>query len=197
LIAKNGKPLGAADEKKQKESLEKFTAKWANESPQDREKRLAQREKNRQKNDAFLREIPDAYDLTLVGEEKVAGKDAWVIQAEPHPGYKAKLDGAKYFSKIRGKIWIDKAEYQWVKADAESIDTISFGLVLFRLAKGARLQFEQTRVNDEVWMPKLTRISAGGRLGIFLKASLDQTTTYENYRKFQTDSKVVSTAEVP
>ena len=196
LIEKNGKPLTAAEEQKQKERLDKFTAKWANETPADREKRRAQRETNRQKNDAFLREIPEAYDLTLVGEEKVDGKDAWVIQAEPHPGYRAKLDGAKYFAKLRGKVWIDKAEYQWVKAEAETIDTISFGLVLFRLYKGSRLQFEQMRVNDEVWMPKMEHVTAGGRLGIFVKASIDQTTTYENYRKFQTDSKVVSTAEV-
>jgi len=195
MIEKDGKPLSAKDEQKEKERLEKFTAKWAHETPEERKKRLAGREKNREKETAFLREIPDAYDLRLVGQEKVDGKDTWVIQAEPHPGYRPKVSEAKYLAKIHGKIWIDKAEYQWVKADAETIDTISFGLVLFRLYKGSRLQFEQARVNDEIWLPRLQRIQAGARIGIFLKASYDGVTTYENYRKFQSDSKIVTVAE--
>jgi hypothetical protein len=197
LIEKDGKPLSAKDAQKEKERLEKFTAKWEHETPEDRQKRRALREKNRQKNDAFLKEITEAYDLRLLGDEKVAGQDTWVIQAEPHPGYRPKLDGAKYFAKVHGKVWIDKATYQCVKADAESIDTISFGLVLFRLGKGARLQFEETRVNDEIWMPKLQHITAGARVGIFYKASIDQVVTFENYRKFQSDSRVVSTEEKP
>jgi len=195
LIEKDGKPLSAKDQQKEKEKLDKFTAKWTHETAEEKKKRLERREKNREKGAAFLREIPDAYDLRLLGDEKVDGKDAWVIQAEPHPGYRPKVSEAKYFSKIHGKIWIDKAEYQWVKVDAETIDTISFGLILFRLYKGSRLQFEQARVNDEIWLPRLQRIQAGARLGIFLKASYDGVTTYENYRKFQSDSKIVSIAE--
>jgi hypothetical protein len=195
LIEKNGKPLTEKDKQKEQERLEKFTAKWEHETPEQRAKREARREKNREKEDAFLREVTDAYDLRLLGDEKVDGKDAWVIQAEPHPGYRAKLDGAKYFAKIHGKVWIDKAEYQWVKAEAETIDTISFGLVLFRLYKGSRLDFEQTRINDEIWLPKSQHLAAAGRLGVFLKASIELNTTYENYRKFQTDSKVVRVSE--
>jgi hypothetical protein len=32
-------------------------------------------------------------------------------------------------------------------------------------------------------------------MGMFLKAWYDGATTYENYRKFQSDSKIVSVAE--
>jgi hypothetical protein len=195
LIEKNGKPLSAQDQQKEKDRLEKFSAKWGHETEEERNKRAAQREKNREKEVAFLREIPDAYDLQLIGEEKVDGKDAWVIQGEPRPGYRPKVAEAKYLAKLRGRIWIDKAEYQWVKVDAETIDTISFGLILFRLSKGSRLQFEQARVNDEIWLPRLQHIQAGARVGLFFKGSYDGVTTYENYRKFQSDSKIVSVIE--
>ena len=195
LIQKNGRPLTPAEEQKEKERLDKFTARWTNESDADRRKRQERTKQNRLKQQAFMREIADAYDFTLVGEEKIAGQDTWIIQAEPHPGYQAKTSEGKYLAKIHGRVWIDKKEYQWVKADAETIDTISYGLVLLRLYKGSRLQFEQTRVNDEIWLPKMERVTAGGRLGLFVRASLDQTTTYENYRKFQTDSKLVSVEE--
>lgn len=195
LIEKNGKPLSERDQQKEKERLEKFTAKWEHETPEERKKREDQRAKNREKDEAFLKEIPDAYDLRLIGDEKVDGHDAWVIQAEPHPGYRPKTQMAKYLAKMHGKIWIDKAEYQWVKIDAETIDTISFGLVLFRLYKGSRIEFEQARVNDEIWLPRLQHITAAGRMGIFVKASVDVATRFENYRKFQTDSKVVTASE--
>ncbi len=195
LIEKDGKPLSASDQRKEQERLEKFTAKWAHETPAERKKREIDRQRNRAKSEAFLKEIPEAYDLKVLANEKVDGHDAWLIEADPHPGYRPKSDMGKYLSKIRGKIWIDKAEYQWVKIDAETVDTISFGLILFRLYKGSRIEFEQTRVNDEIWLPRRQRIAAAGRMGIFLKASMDAETRYENYRKFQTDSKVV--AEVP
>lgn len=195
LIEKNGKPLSEKDEQKQRERLEKFTAQWENETPEERAKRQALREKNRERNQAFLREMTDAFDFQLLGEEKIAGKDAWVIQAEPRPGYRAKLAEAKYFAKVHGKVWIDEAEYQWVKVEAETIDTISFGLVLFRLYKGSRMEFEQTRINDEIWLPKSQHLAAAGRMGVFVRASVDLTTSYENYRKFQTDSKVTGVVE--
>ena len=38
-------------------------------------------------------------------------------------------------------------------------------------------------------------IQSGARMGIFLKASYDGATTYETYRKFQSDSQIVSIAE--
>ena len=101
----------------------------------------------------------------------------------------------KYVSKLRGKVWIDKAEYQWVKIEAESIDTISFGLILVRLAKGSHMEFEAARVNDEIWLPSRQHIVAGARVGLLMKASVDVTTTFENYRKFQSDSKVVNVTE--
>jgi hypothetical protein len=194
LIEKNGKPLSEKDERKEREKLAKFMAKRAHETPEQSRKRVAELEKDREKEVAYLREIPDAFDFRLLGEEKVDGKDTWEIQAEPHPGYVPKHSEAKYFAKIHARIWIDKADYQWVKLDAETIDTISVGLVLFRLAKGSHLEFEQARVNDEVWLPKLERITAAGRLGIFKKASYEFVSTCESFRKFRSESKIVSDA---
>lgn len=196
LVEKDGKPLSGKDAHKEEEKLTKFAAKLENETEQQRAKRLAEREKRRMKGREFLKEVVDAYDLKMVGADRVDGHEAYVIQADPRPGYHAKVEGAKYFSKIRGKIWIDKAEYQWVKVEAETTDTISFGLFLVRLYKGAHLEFEQARVNDELWMPRRAHVEAAGRVGLVLKGGLETDSLFENYRKFQTDSRIVSTSEV-
>jgi hypothetical protein len=142
-----------------------------------------------------LQEVPEAFNLRLMGTELVSGKPAWVIEAEPKPGYRPRSDRAKVLTKIRAKFWIDQAEYQWVKVDAEAIDTLSFGFGLFRIDRGGKLHFEQTRINDEVWLPSVLSASADARVGYIKKVRGDITVTYRDYRKFQTDSRIVSDDE--
>jgi len=191
LIQKNGQPLDAKDDRKEKEKLAKFTAKYEHETEEHRKQRLADVEKNRRKQREFAREIPDAFDFRIAGEEKVDGRDTWVIAAEPHPGYQPRLDNTKYLAKIHGKLWIEKKDLDWVKAQAETIDNISFGLVLFRLFKGARIEFEQTRINDEIWLPKRTHVTGNARVALFKKGGGEYESVYSQYRKFQTDSRII------
>jgi hypothetical protein len=192
IIERNGNPLSPDEQRKQQEKLDKAVAKLESETPDQKQRRLHELEKNREKDREFLREIPELYDFRLEGDAKVDGHDAWVIAATPKPNYKPKLRDAKPLLKIRGKLWIDKAEYQWVRLEAETTDTISFGLFLARLNPGAKLVFEQTRVNDEIWLPKREFTSGKGRLGLVKKIAMEQELTWSNYRKFQVDSKVVS-----
>jgi hypothetical protein len=189
---RHGKPLSAEEQKKEQAKIDRAMAKLEREAPQERQIHLADYEKEREKNRAFLREIPDAFDFRLEGEEKIDGRDAWVIHAAPKPGFQAKHGDAQAFKKIDGKIWIDKTEFQWVRVEASTIDTISWGLCLARLDTGAKLLFEQTRVNEEVWLPKRELISGSGRYVLLKRVSEEQETTWNNYRKFQVDSKVVA-----
>ncbi len=137
--------------------------------------------------------MPDLFDFKMLGDEKIDGRDVWVIAATPKPGAQPKHSDAKPLLKVKAKIWIDKAEYQWVRLEGETTATISFGLFIARLNPGAKLVFEQTRVNDQVWLPKREVISGAGRLGLVKKLAGEQETTWNNYRKFQVDSKVVAT----
>ncbi len=192
IVERDGKPLAPDEQRKQQEKLDKAVAKLQNETPQQRAHRAAEFEKERQKQREFLREIPELYDFRLDGEAKVDGYDAWVIAATPKLGYRPRQRDAKPLLKIRGKLWIDKAEYQWVRVEAQTTDTISFGLFLARLSAGAKLVFEQMRVNDEVWLPKREFTSGTGRLGLVMKIAMEQELIWSNYRKFQVESKVVT-----
>ncbi len=192
LIERNGKILPAEEQRKEQDKLDKAAAKLERETPAERERRVAEYVKQREKDREFLREIPDAFEFQMAGTEKVDGHDAWVIAARPKPGYQAKHGDAKAFAKVEGKIWIDQAELQWVRVEAKTIETISWGLCLARLNAGATLTFEQTRVNDEIWLPKRQVVNGSGRLVVMKKLSEQQETTWNDYRKFQVDSKVVT-----
>jgi len=49
------------------------------------------------------------------------------------------------------------------------------------------------RVNDELWVPKEVSLKASARLALLKKVDIEQESTFSEYRKFRTDSRVVST----
>ncbi len=196
LVAKDGKPLSASDEAKQEERYRRELEKRRKQSEDSGSKESRDWEKRRAQQRKFTEEIPEAYNFQLLGTANIDGKPAWMIQADPKPGFQPREPRAKMLTKIRGKLWIDQTEYQWVKIEATTTDTISFGLVLARLASGSSFRFEQRRVNNEVWLPSHMEIGMEGRLALVKKMRATLDIQYSDYRKFQTDSKVIATGEV-
>ena len=199
LVARDGAPLSEADRRKEDEKLQKALDERRNESGKDRAKRQAKAEEEEREFRRVASEIPDACTLTLLGEEQVGGRPAYVIKADPRPGYKPKVGGpsAKLLTKMRGKLWIDKGDYHWAKLETEAIDTISFGMGLARIGPGTRLEIEQMRVNEEIWAPSQIRIRLDARLALVKKFRKELEVTYRDYRKFQTDSRIVAVGTEP
>jgi hypothetical protein len=195
-IARDDRPLPPKDEEKERKKLAKFMAERARDSPEQRRKRLAKVEKEREKERRYIREVADAFDFRLVGEERLDGHEVYVIDATPRADYRpVDSRAARIFPKVRGRLWIDKTEYQWVKLEGETIDTITFGVFLARVGKGAQLYFEQSRVNGEIWLPRRVTVTGDVKLALLKTLQADIEATFSNYRKFQTDSRIVSVAE--
>ena len=84
MLKHDNKALTEEEKRKEQEKLDKAVAKLENETEAQRARRLAEVEKEREKDREFLREIPDLYDLKIKGEEKIDGLDTWVISATPN-----------------------------------------------------------------------------------------------------------------
>jgi hypothetical protein len=196
LIARNGKPLSEKDAREADEKFDKHVQKRRSESPGTRARRLEQQRKQEDEARRFLGEIPQAFTFRLRGDEVVDGHESWVLDAEPRPGFRPKVKRAELLTKFKGRIWIDKKEFQWVRVEAETIDTVSFGLFLARLGKGARVTFEQKRVNSEVWLPARATARLDAKLAMLKSLRISSEVTWSGYRKFQTDSRVVSAEEM-
>jgi len=192
LTERDDHPLPPADEKKEREKLEKSIAERQKETPAERQRRIDDYEKRRQRQRETMQEVAEAFDFHLAGQDRIDGRDVWILDATPRPGYNPRSRDAKILPHVRGKLWIDQRTYHWVKLEAEVIDTVSWGLFLVRLDRGARIWFEQTLVNNEVWLPKRVSITASARLGVFKKIRVEEDTTFRNFRKFQTDSRLVA-----
>jgi len=195
LIAKDDKPLSDKDAKKEEEKLQKVIEKRKNESEEDRKKREEKEEKEREQGRQFVREVADAYNFRFAGIESLAGRNTYVIDAEPLPGYQAHMKEAKMLPKFRFRAWIDKDESEWTKLDIQCIDTVSFGVFLARFHKGSRIILEQTRVNDEVWLPQHVAVKIDVRLALLKNFNVEDDISYRDYKKFRTNTRIVPIGE--
>jgi hypothetical protein len=96
---------------------------------------------------------------------------------------------------MKARFWIAKNDYHWIKLEAETLDTVSYGALLLRIAKGAHIVLEQTPASENVWLPKRISLSGSARILLVKGINMMLDYTYSNYRKFSVDSRVVATSE--
>jgi len=82
------------------------------------------------------------------------------------------------------------------KMDVECLDTVSWGLFLARFHRGSHFMIEQTRVNDEVWLPRQLQFKVDLRLALLKSFRVDAEQTFRDYKKFRTDAKIVGIGDV-
>jgi len=194
-IEKDDQPLPEPEAKQEEKRLQKIIDKRKNESEDARRKRLEKEEKAREEDRKFVLEVADAFNFRLVGAEVVDGFDTWVLDAEPRPGYEPKQRASKLLTKFKGRMWIDKRAAQLVKLDMTAIDTLTFGFIVARIHKGTHVVLEQTKINDEVWLPKHVAVHVDVRVALFKNIDEDIDVTYRDYKKFRTDTKITVVGE--
>ena len=192
VLERDGQPLPAGEKQKQEQQLDKATARLESETPEQKQRHADDYQKKRRRERAFLLEIPDAFDFRLEGTGKVDGQDAWVVSGIPRRDYHPKSRDGAALLKIHGKMWIEKAGYEWVRIEAQTTATISFGWFLARLNPGAKLVLEQEHVNGQVWLPKREYLIGSGRIGLVKRLAEDFEITWNDYKKFQVESKITS-----
>jgi hypothetical protein len=173
LMEHNGQLPSAKERKKSDEDLEKLK----HETPGERTARLRKDQENR----SFLQDILEAFDFRLIGEEVVDGRPAYVLHATPHPGYRAHGKYGKMFSRVEGKLWVNKQDFGWIKVDGEVTQSFSMGLFVARVQRGSHIILEQTCVGNAVWVPKRLEMRASATI-LFLKSlDIERFLTYSDY----------------
>jgi hypothetical protein len=194
VLEKDGKPLPPEEARKAQQRLDSAVQERNRLSAEQREVQEEKSNARRAKERGEMQHITEAFDFRLLGESVVNGRPAWQIQATPRRDYKG--PNAFLFRNVAGTLWIDRQDHQWVKLEADALDTISIGFFLVRIARGTHISFENIRVNGELWAPKHVSLRGSARVAIFKKLNADQEETFSDYRKFQTDSRLVSTEDI-
>ncbi|PWU09466.1 MAG: hypothetical protein C5B51_06185 [Terriglobia bacterium] len=192
LVARNDRPLSPQEQQREEEKLRRSMEERRHESIEQHERRLAEWHKRQEKQREPIKDLPQAFSFQLTGEENLDGRPVYVIDAMPRPGYQPKSTSTSFFPKIKLRLWIDRTDFQGAKIEMESLDTISLGAVLVRLSKGTRLVIEQTRVNDEVWLPKKVSLAASARVFVVKGLNRELEVTYSDYKKLPVGPRMIA-----
>lgn len=174
-VQHDGEPVAAAVREKAGAELARRRA----ESPAQKRRRFAKEESER----AYMKEVADAFDFRITGEANLPTGKAWVIEARPRAGFTPRTRYGRMFRAMRGTLWVDQRDLEWVKADAVAEAPVSFAFFIARLAQGSHIVLEQMRLPDGTWVPKHVAARASATTFLFFHHRFDDDITYSGYRK--------------
>ncbi len=182
VTAIDNEPLSPEQKAAEQRKLQREIGKRQYESRRERERRVEKYRRENEHNHDMLQEMVGAFQFHLAGEAQVDGHACWILDAEPKPGYDPDDHEGRVLKGMKGRLWIDKTTYQWVKVHAEVVKPVSFYGFLAKVGPGTEFSLEQEPVGDDVWMPRVFNVRVrASALGFFSENS-DETDTYLDYQ---------------
>ena len=128
-----------------------------------------------------MAEMVKAFDYKLEGEDTINGRRCFVLEATPKAGYQPPTRETQVLKGMRGKMWVDTTQYQWVRVHAEVFRPVSFGLFIARVNPGTQFTLEQAPLHENLWLPSHFSMAVRARVLISSRNSRDDE-SYWNYR---------------
>ncbi len=180
LIKVNGEPLSPQQAAREEQKLQKETA--LRRQSAHRQSEVAEYLRERSQDHELMTEMVRAFNYKLMGEETVNGRRCYVLKATPRPGYRPPNRDTKVLTGMRGTMWVDTQDYQWVKVKAEVFRPVAFGLFIAQVQPGTEFELEESPVSGNLWMPSrfLTRVNA--KILYLFPYQTSDLVTYWNYR---------------
>ena len=182
LIALNGKQLTGSQADAEEGKLRQEIERRRSESPDVRHKRVAKYQAERRQDHELMTEMVKAFDFALNGQADVNGRQCFVLDANPKAGYRPPNRDTQVLKAMRGKLWVDANEYQWVKVHAEVFRPVNFGLIFAQVKPGTSFTLEQRPVSGKLWLPSHFTTSVKARVFLSSRNSLDDE-VYSDYRR--------------
>jgi hypothetical protein len=191
LLRKNGKELSDEEKKKEDESIDK-------ESARARERRAKADAEGKQTSARGDDEVTVSRLLEL-GKFSNAhrvewhGRDTIVVDYIGDPKAKTRNSFENAIRDMVGTIWVDEQDHAIARLEGHFVDNFKIGGgLLVNIHKGFSFSMEQARINNEVWFPAKVNANGSARILLFENVNGRVEVTDSDYRKFRTDSTIVS-----
>src|ERR1700693_6239798 len=182
LIAIGDKPLSPGEQAEEDQKMQNEIVKRERETDREEKKRMAKYVRGRKREHDMTREMVNAFEFRLAGEETVHGHDCWVLDTSPNPSYEPKDRESRVLLGMTGRLWIDKNQYQWVKARAEVVKPVSFYGFLAKVGPGTRFVLEQEPISNNLWLPRHFSMQVNASAFGFLNEDSTDDETYGDYK---------------
>ena len=186
LIALNDKPLDAHQQSEQQQKFQEAAAKRRSESKSQKRRRIARYQADRKRQGELITELTKAFTFTLASTDKLDGLDVYVLNADPRKGYRPPSSETRVLTGMRGKLWIERNSFQWVKVEVEVVHPIYVGGFIARVEPGTRLELEKIPVSGDIWLPSHFAVKSRSKVMFFFNHQTDEDDTYFNYHPAQT-----------
>ena len=183
LIAVNGKALPRQAAEQEKHKLQQEAERRKKESAEDRKKRLEAFQKEQSRDRRFLEEFVHAFTFRLLGEQTIDHRSVYVIEALPRGDYRPTDKASEVLTGMRGRLWIDKQTFQWVRVEADVIHPVSIEGFLATVEPGTRFELEKMPVEDNIWLARHFAMFSKARILSFIRHSDHEDETYFDYGK--------------
>ena len=185
LVGKDGHALSSNEQAKQNEitrkRIEEIQKKQAKKDREAGKQEKDEKDEDEPGIELFLR----ACQFVNPRHERFRGQDVLVFDFEANPEYKPKKIAEKIAQHLAGVIWIDEKQHQVVRLEAYFVNDFRFaGGLLANLQKGTSFIFEQTFVNNEVWLPTYDEVHVGVRVLLVKGFKVNEVTRYSDYQRF-------------
>lgn len=181
-LAIDGQPLSPSAAAEENRKMEREIARRRQQSPAARQKRIADYQKQRHQDHELMEQMVQAFKYQLVSTETVNGHQCFVLSASPDPAYEPPNRETKVLTGMRGKLWIDTQQYQWVKVWAQVFQPVTFGLFIAHVYPGTEFMLEQQPMEGNLWLPSHFTMKVKSRI-LFYSRDIVDDETYTGYRR--------------
>ena len=135
---------------------------------------------------ARLLVILERFDFRTTGREDIEGRPAIVLDFTPQPG-KRDIEGDAALRHLTGRLWVDEAEREVVRAEIRNRDAIKLAWGLGATVSRLEIRTDFRKVDGAAWLPVRDEVLAEGRKLLLKSFRTRITRSYGNYRKFEVD----------
>jgi hypothetical protein len=175
LLSKDGKPLSAADLKKEQDRATKEAVKLSAEPP---DKRDHQDEISVSRLLAITR---------FSNPRRIAesGRSLIVVDFEGDPHAKTRNRSESAVKHVRGTVWIDEEAREVSRLRATVDDPLKLGYgLLATVDTGSNFALEQAFIRNETWLPTSFNARFDGKAALFVGFHVELAVHFDQYQKF-------------
>jgi hypothetical protein len=182
-LQRSGKPTDAAVREQQWHNVTQALVTNSRTDDPEVKKEYARAEKRRHERDEFADAAGKAFRYHYAGRETIGGRKLVKVTFDPDPSFHTSIRFASICAHIRGTAWVDEANAQIVRVEAEMFDDYSIvGGLLAKVYRGSRLNAEQAEIEPGVWLPIHTSYNVLARKLVF-GVTMHEQMDYSDYRR--------------
>ncbi len=190
MVRKDGRPLNAEEITKEDERIDKQAAK----AHERREKGDAEGKETDPRGDQEITvsRLLELGSFTNPRRVQLNGRDTIAVDYAGNPNAKTRNRAEEVIRDMVGTAWVDEQDRVLARVDGHFVNAFKVGGgLLVNIQKDTRFSMEQTRVNNEVWLPASVNAQGAARFLLFFNFNGSLHAVESDYRKFRTSSTIL------